>query len=182
MWWTISEVLWIKVCHINCLWKLELHLFRYDIKRECFLRLASGFSFFIYFLINQVEIIFFRKLKKFFLAVKIKILSWQTLSKEVLKQLWDKKERLWIYGKDIFCFFANFWSSSSLFSNKVRENLCKFWNEKFIINNDLKNELDATLTSKMNVYSVYSRHFLFCSESSLGKQNFKISVYIKSLS
>ena len=67
---------------------------------------------------------------------------------------------LWTFENAIFKFFANFWAiKSKRFSGKVRQSIQNYLNQNFVIRNFLENGFGANLSSKMNVLSVWKRHF-----------------------
>ena len=71
---------------------------------------------------------------------------------------------LWAFEKGVFQFFANFWVIKvKPFSGKARQSVQSCLNQNLAIGNFLENFFEATLTSKINVLSVWKGHFShFC--------------------
>ena len=82
----------------------------------------------------------------------------------VLEQPWAPKRMFWVFERGIFQIFADFWVTNlKPFSGKVRESVQKYLNQNLVIGNFLENGFGATLSSKMNVLSVWKSHFpVFC--------------------
>ena len=70
----------------------------------------------------------------------------------------------WESEKGIFQFFANFWVTKlKLFSGKLTQSFQNYLNQNLVIGSFLENGCEATLSSKMNVLSVWKGHFsVFC--------------------
>ena len=78
----------------------------------------------------------------------------------VLKLPWAQKRMFWAFEKSIFQFYANFWVTKlKPFSGKVRQSVQNYFNQNLVIGNFLKNDFEATLSSKTNVVSVWKGHF-----------------------
>ena len=73
----------------------------------------------------------------------------------------SSKRMFWVFKKDIFQFFANFWVTKlKTFSGKTRQS---HLNSKLVIRIVLKNGFEATLRSKANVLSIWKGKFsVFC--------------------
>ena len=67
---------------------------------------------------------------------------------------------LWTFENAIFKSFANFWAiKSKRFSVKVRQSIQNYLHQNFVIRNFLENGFGGNLSSKMNIPSVWKRHF-----------------------
>ena len=76
-----------------------------------------------------------------------------------LEQPWAQKRIFWAFEKSIFQFFANFWVTKlKPFSGKVRQGVQNYLNQNSVVGSLLENGLEATLSSKANVLSVWKNH------------------------
>ena len=83
----------------------------------------------------------------------------------VLKLPWAQKLMLWAFEKSIFQFFPNFWVAKlKPFSGKVTQSVHNYLNQNLVVRRFLENGFEATLSSKMNVLSVWNGYFFqfFC--------------------
>ena len=82
----------------------------------------------------------------------------------VLKLPRAQKWMLWAFEKIIFQFFANIWVMKlKPFYGKVRQSAQNYLNQNLVIGSFLENGFEATLSSKINVVTVWKEHFsVFC--------------------
>ena len=82
----------------------------------------------------------------------------------VLMLRWAQKRMFWVFEKNIFQVFANFWLMKlKQFSGKARQRLQDHLNSKFVIGMFFENGFEATLGLKTNVLSTCKEKFLdFC--------------------
>ena len=82
----------------------------------------------------------------------------------VLKLPRARKRMFWAFEEGIFRFFANFWVTKlKPFSGKARQSFQNYLNQDLVLGSFLENGFEDTLSSKMNVLSVWKGHFsVFC--------------------
>ena len=81
-----------------------------------------------------------------------------------LEQPWDQKRMFWWFEKSIFQIFGNFLVTKvKPFFGKVMQSVQDYLNQNLVIGSFLENDARATLTSKKNVPSIWTKHFsVFC--------------------
>ena len=78
----------------------------------------------------------------------------------VSKLPWAQKRIFWVFEKSIFQFFADFWLTKlKPFSGKERQSVKIYSNQNLAMTTFLKKGFEATLSSKMNVLSLWNKHF-----------------------
>ena len=77
---------------------------------------------------------------------------------------WPQKQMFWAFQTVIFQFFRSFWMTKlKPLSGKARKSLKDHLNSKLMIGTFLKNDFEATLSSKANVLDVWKEYFsIFC--------------------
>ena len=78
----------------------------------------------------------------------------------VSKLPWAQKRIFWVFEKSIFQFFADFWLTKlKPFSGKERQSVKIYSNQNLAMRTFLEKGFEATLSSKMNVLSLWNKHF-----------------------
>ena len=108
---------------------------------------------------NTVEAIFWESKKEPSRPLKFKVGHGSFLENGFKVTLRSKTNVLSIWKKK-FSVFSNFWVTKlkPLFG-KVRENIKSCLNQNLVIGSFLENGIEATLSSKLNVPSIWKGHF-----------------------
>ena len=78
----------------------------------------------------------------------------------VSKLAWAQKRMFWVFEKSIFQIFADFWLTKlKPFSGKERQSVRIYSNQNLAMITFLENGLEASLSSKINVLTLWKKYF-----------------------